>query len=263
MSVAMSGSVAVVAHIDGPHLHVASVGDCSAVLGTVTDTGQWVAKKLNTEHNADNVLEVRRLLSEHPATERDTVIRGERLLGQLAPLRALGDFRYKWSRKLLDELVIPQFGEHAVPQNYLTPPYLTARPEIVHHILRPRDRFLVLASDGLWDAMSPMQVVRLVGEHMFGKAFLQPLKLPKKDITLGELSQVLNHRKAGLLRKPLDKNAATHLIRNALGGTDYGIEHSKLSHMLSLPSDIVRLFRDDITITVLYFDPDYLRNCPT
>lgn len=30
MSVAMSGAVAIVAHIDGPHLHVASTGDCSA-----------------------------------------------------------------------------------------------------------------------------------------------------------------------------------------------------------------------------------------
>lgn len=32
-SVACSGSVAAVAHIDGPHLHVAGVGDCKAVLG--------------------------------------------------------------------------------------------------------------------------------------------------------------------------------------------------------------------------------------
>ncbi|RZC41140.1 PP2C domain containing protein, partial [Asbolus verrucosus] len=35
LSVAMSGSVACVAHIDGAHLHIAHVGDCSAVLGKV------------------------------------------------------------------------------------------------------------------------------------------------------------------------------------------------------------------------------------
>lgn len=62
----------------------------------------------------------------------------------------------------------------------------------------------------------------------------------------------------GLSKKPLDKNGATHLIRNALGGTEYGVEHSKLSHMLSLPQDVVRLFRDDITITVIYFDQEFL-----
>lgn len=33
LSVAMSGCVSCVAHIDGPHLHIANVGDCSAVLG--------------------------------------------------------------------------------------------------------------------------------------------------------------------------------------------------------------------------------------
>lgn len=120
-----------------------------------------------------------------------------------------------------------------------------------------------MASDGLWDVLSPTQVVRLIGEHMSGKAFLiSRLKLPKQDLTLGELNQMLENRKAGLSKKPLDRNAATHLIRYALGGTDYGIEHSKIAHMLSLPQDIVRLFRDDITITVVYFDPDYLRNCP-
>jgi pyruvate dehydrogenase phosphatase len=36
LAVAMSGAVAAVAHIDGPHLHVAGVGDCKAVLGILS-----------------------------------------------------------------------------------------------------------------------------------------------------------------------------------------------------------------------------------
>ena len=32
-TVALSGAVAVIAHIDGPMLHIASCGDCVAVLG--------------------------------------------------------------------------------------------------------------------------------------------------------------------------------------------------------------------------------------
>lgn len=62
----------------------------------------------------------------------------------------------------------------------------------------------------------------------------------------------------GLSKKPLDKNSATHLIRHALGGSDYGVEHSKLSHILTLPSDQVRLYRDDITVTIIYFNNDYI-----
>jgi len=64
--------------------------------------------------------------------------------------------------------------------------------------------------------------------------------------------------RAGLTRKPVDQNAATHLIRHALGATDYGIEHSKISYYLTLPKDVVRLYRDDITITVIYFNSEHI-----
>lgn len=36
LSVAMSGAVAAVAHVDGPHLHVANVGDCQVVIGVLS-----------------------------------------------------------------------------------------------------------------------------------------------------------------------------------------------------------------------------------
>lgn len=68
--------------------------------------------------------------------------------------------------------------------------------------------------------------------------------------------------RANQLSKPIDKNASTHLIRNALGGSDYGIDNSKLFQLLSLPPDVVRMFRDDITITIIFFDTDYLRQIP-
>ena len=196
LSVAMSGSVACVAHVDQRQLNIASTGDCVAVLGSVNDTGQWVARKLTTEHNTENQAEVRRILSEHPPSEKETAIRLERLLGQLAPLRALGDFRYKWSKEIIQRHVVPHFGENVLPMHYHTPPYLTCRPDITQHQLTANDRFLILATDGLWDMLSVMQVVRLVGEHMNGKEFLKPLELPEnEEVTLGELQSMLAHRK--------------------------------------------------------------------
>jgi pyruvate dehydrogenase phosphatase len=68
--------------------------------------------------------------------------------------------------------------------------------------------------------------------------------------------------RANQASKPIDKNASTHLIRWALAGSDYGIDQKRLFQLLSLPPDIVRLFRDDITITILNFDSEYLRNMP-
>lgn len=52
------------------------------------------------EHNTDNLQELNRVISEHPSNEKDTVIKYERLLGQLAPLRAFGDLRFLFLQKL-------------------------------------------------------------------------------------------------------------------------------------------------------------------
>lgn len=262
MSVAMSGAVACVAHVDGPHLHIANVGDCSAVLGTLSDTNSWLAKKLTQEHNSYNQTEVKRIIKEHPYNESLTVLRMDRLLGQLAPLRAMGDYCFKWDRDIMQSIVAKTFGSQVVPPHYHTPPYLSAKPDVVHHRLTPRDKFLVLATDGLWDVMTPLQAVRLVGEHMKGKVTLNPLKLPKKNMKINEINEMLMQRKEGLKMKPKDSNAATHIIRNALGGSEFGIDHTKISQLLALPDDVVRLFRDDITVTIVYFDSEYLRHCP-
>lgn len=217
---------------------------------------------MTVEHNTDNLLEVERILLEHPHSEKSTIFRMERLLGQLAPLRSFGDFRYKWSIDKLKKIAVPIYGEIVIPPNYLTPPYLTAKPQVQYHRLTPRDKFLIIGSDGLWDFLSPLQAVRLVGEHMSGKVTLNPLRLPRKNMKLSDINELLLQRKEGLKKKPVDSNAATHLLRNALGGTEYGIDHGKLSALLTLPKNEARLFRDDITITVVYMNSEFLRHCP-
>jgi len=258
LGVAMSGAVASVAHISGNNVVLANTGDCQAVVGSINEDGSWSALKLGMEHTSENLAEVERLYSEHPASEQDTVIRMDRLLGQLMPLRAFGDFRFKWTRKILEEWVYPILAESVLSPHYKTPPYLTARPEIIRHTLTPKDKFLVIASDGLWDLLSPTQVVRLVGEHMSGRVALGPLTLPAGDVTLDSINQMLRQRREELSKCPLDGNAATHLIRHALGSTETGLDHQRLSQVLTLPGDVVRLFRDDISVIVAYFDTDYL-----
>lgn len=54
-----------------------------------------------------------------------------------------------------------------------------------------------------------------------------------------------------------DTNAATHLVRHALGTRDYGeLCQERLASMLALPEDLARMYRDDITATVVYLDSD-------
>lgn len=192
----VTGAVACLVHLEGLQLHVASTGDCGAVLGVLDpETNQWHPKKLNIEHNVENMTEVSRILGEHPHEERETVIRNGRLLSQLAPLRAFGDFRYKWPLKTLHQKVVPMFGEQVLPPNYYTPPYLTARPDVQQHELCSNDKFLVIASDGLWDFLTPSEVVSLVGEHINSKKILEPMRLPPGDVKLQQISEQLAERK--------------------------------------------------------------------
>ncbi|XP_037085453.1 pyruvate dehydrogenase [acetyl-transferring]-phosphatase 1, mitochondrial-like isoform X2 [Pollicipes pollicipes] len=256
---AVSGCVACVAHLSASRLHLANVGDCRAVLGVLNDNNQWVARPLTKEHDCDNADEVQRITERHPSSERPHLLRDSRLLGMLAPLRAFGDFRFKWSAEVQRRVVAARLGGDAVFPELRTPPYLTAAPEITYHKLAPRDRFLVLASDGLWEQLPPSEVVRLVGEHAHGKTTLTPLRLPRRDHTLNQVCEILEARRRGIGTKPQDANAATHLLRHALSGTESGLNHGRISQLLTLPDELVRLFRDDITITVVMFDPDALR----
>ena len=61
---------------------------------------------MTTEHNSDNTTEVNRILSEHPPEEERDIIRGDRLLGILAPLRAFGDFKFKWPEETINQVCL-------------------------------------------------------------------------------------------------------------------------------------------------------------
>ncbi|XP_022657994.1 pyruvate dehydrogenase [acetyl-transferring]-phosphatase 2, mitochondrial-like isoform X1 [Varroa jacobsoni] len=258
LTLAVQGCVATVAHITDQHLYVISTGDCRAVLGMCDDTGRWSARALNKEHNCDNVEELQRIIGEHPTGEKNTIIRNERLLGNLAPLRAFGDFHFKWSRDELNKFLVPLYGDRVIPHHYLTPPYLTARPEVSHHILTPRDKFLVIATDGLWEMLGTQKVVQFIGQFMQGIETANLLRTPE-NATLGSMQRLLSKRKMDLSQKPVDTNAATHLIRHALGRSEYGLDHSRLAAYLGLPVKLARSYRDDISILVIFFNPQNLK----
>ena len=131
------------------------------------------------------------------------------------------------------------------------------RPEVVHHHLTPKDKFLVLASDGLWECLNPDKVVQLVAGHMDGQQVLVNYT-PAQDATLKQVNSVLSQRRSSLKNRALDSNAATHLLRSALGP-----DHGQLSAQLTLPQPIVRFYRDDITIVVIFFDSDYIKDNAT
>lgn len=256
LEVGLSGACATVAHIRDLNVHVASLGDTRAVLGQVDENGNWVAKPLTTDHTVNCPDEVERIKGSHPTSEHNFVIKNNRLLGQLIPTRAFGDFRFKWSNQDLKNIIKildNPYAQNLVPMNYYTPPYLLNVPDVIHHKLTPNDRFLVLASDGLWDMLSNDDAIRLVGEFIEGKETDEKFRLQDRNLAIGQINDLLQKRKQGLANKSTDQNAATHLIRNALGK-----EHRKISEMLTITPEVVRYYRDDITVTVIFFDSRYI-----
>lgn len=136
----------------------------------------------------------------------------------------------------------------------LTPPYLLSEPEVFHYKLDANDQFIVLASDGLWDMLGNDDVVQLVGSYIEGrqtevmKEQAQFYNVPNSDTVSGVDSTAFDDC--------LDENVASFLIRQALGGYDQG----NLKYMLSLKHPDVRLYRDDISIIVIFLKHNEINN---
>ncbi|KZW04361.1 protein serine/threonine phosphatase 2C [Exidia glandulosa HHB12029] len=266
---ALSGSCALVALVDTTHnnLYVACTGDSRAVAGVVDADGRWKVDVLTEDQTGRNPTELKRLQSEHPADEVDHVVQRGRILGGLEPSRAFGDSRYKWPRAFQERLAQALSGTDQVlrkpPAALRTPPYVTSEPVLTHRHFNtsppaggPALRFVVLATDGLWDELSSSEVVALVGAHLRGTRG----PVPKAELA-GSLAEGGNLGLDGkqIQRKPYtageswtfeDENLSTHLIRNALGGGNA----MELRKSMSIPAPHSRRFRDDITVTVVWWE---------
>ncbi|KAJ3023182.1 UNVERIFIED_CONTAM: hypothetical protein HDU68_008748 [Siphonaria sp. JEL0065] len=238
---AIAGACSLLAYIDGNDIYVACTGDSRAVIGRRKVDGVWESLDLSVDQTVRNANEYSRLLDEHPGELETVVVKG-RVLGGLMPTRAFGDSRYKWPTRLA-EVLLPNVTNRSIPKNYLTPPYVTAKPVVSHYRITPsRDLFLVLATDGLYDELSSQEVVTVVS------GFLQHHQVAAPPTVEWGTDPLAN--KALSLTK--DTNAATCLIRNALGGSN----EEKTKKLLGIPAPYSRRFRDDMTVNVLFFDHD-------
>ncbi|KAK2466049.1 hypothetical protein APHAL10511_001691 [Amanita phalloides] len=279
----LSGSCAIMALFDTANrdLYVACTGDSRAVAGIWEpmgrDQGQWRIEVLSEDQTGRNLEEKKRMQSEHPPDEADYVIREGRVLGGLEPTRAFGDARYKWPRPIQETLnqafmIGNNKPMRPPPALFKTPPYVTARPVVSHRKLSfPGDadtpqkegavRFVVLATDGLWDELTNEEVVALVGGHFAGLKG----KVPRSKLLSLVPTTTGAQGVEGKNKKDTntighwafeDDNLSAHLIRNAFGGGD----EAKLRKLLSIPAPHSRRYRDDITVTVVWWEEGDERN---
>ncbi|KAI5359774.1 putative PPM-type phosphatase domain, protein phosphatase 2C family [Septoria linicola] len=270
---ALSGSCALLSFYDSKskELRVACTGDSRAVLGRRGNSGKWTATALSEDQTGGTPSEDKRLRAEHPGEPYVTM--NGRILGGLEPSRAFGDAIYKWSAETQEKMKRQFFGR--TPSKHLkTPPYVTAEPVVTKTKIEPANGdFVVMATDGLWEMLTNEEVVGLVGQWLDTQAstsakgtssgWLQswfssqkpslPIEHQDQGDGSGQRAPVRQQQwgiPAGEQRFVIeDKNAATHLVRNALGGKDKDM----LSALLTLPSPYSRRYRDDLTVQVIFF----------
>lgn len=119
---------------NGRRIYCANSGDSRCVLGLAGE-----AKPMSYDHKPSNPEEHSRILNAGGFVEFD------RVNGNLALSRALGDFEFKQNASLPAEQQI-----------------VTADPQVISHDYTGEEEFLVLACDGIWDCLSNQQVIDLV-----------------------------------------------------------------------------------------------------
>ncbi|KAI4324493.1 hypothetical protein MLD38_029980 [Melastoma candidum] len=139
-----SGTTAVTLVKKGQHLIIANLGDSRAVLCKRGQKNQLVPMQLTVDLKPNVASEAERIrickgrvfaMDQEPDVFR--VWMPEENCPGLAMARAFGDFCLK------------DFG-------------LISVPEISYRMISPDDEFIVLATDGIWDALSNDQVVKIV-----------------------------------------------------------------------------------------------------
>lgn len=208
------GSCCLVGIICGGLLYIANAGDSRAVLGRLEKEVNYVeAIQLSSEHNAnlESVREELRIL--HPNDPQIVLLKHKvwRVKGIIQVSRSIGD-AYLKNSEFNREPLLPKFR---LPEPF-DKPILKAEPCILVHKLYPEDRFLIFASDGLWEHLGNQEAVDIVHN------------CPRNGI-------------------------ARRLVKAALREAAKKRE-MRYSDLKNLDRGLRRHFHDDITVIVLFLD---------
>ncbi|KAF5737127.1 protein phosphatase 2C 38 [Tripterygium wilfordii] len=216
------GSCCLVGIICDGFLYVANVGDSRVVLGRLErSTNEVTAMQLSSEHNA-NIESVRdELQSLHPNDPQIVVLKHNvwRVKGLIQVSRSIGDAYLKnadFNRE-------PLQSRFRLPEHFQKP-ILGSEPSISVHKLHREDRFLIFASDGLWEHLSNQEAVDIVQAY------------PRKGV-------------------------ARRLVKAALCQAAKKRE-MRYDDLQKIAQGVRRHFHDDITVIVVFIDFQLIKMTP-
>ncbi|TXG57964.1 hypothetical protein EZV62_015793 [Acer yangbiense] len=211
--IAAIGSCCIVGVIWKGTLYVANLGDSRAVIGSLSRSNKIVAEQLTKDHNA-SMEEVRQeLRSSHPDDSHIVVMKHGvwRIKGIIQVSRSIGDAYLKQPEFSLD----PSFPRFHLSEP-IRRPVLTAVPSIYTRILQPNDKFLIFASDGLWEHLTNQEAADIV----------------------------YNNPRAGVAKKVLTTALSVAARKREMRYDD----------LKKVEKGVRRYFHDDITVVVIFID---------
>nr|UBY07129.1 NBS-LRR disease resistance protein [Dasypyrum villosum] len=187
------GSCCLVGIVCQRTLFIANLGDSRAVLGKVGLNGQITPEQLSREHNASHESVRQELRAQHPDDPHIVVFKHNVwrvkgiitvvlilsliVLQYLHPCSVLTQFMMQVSRTIGDAYLKHQrFNKEPLHSKFrlrepFSQPILSANPSIISRSLQPSDRFIIFASDGLWEHLSNEEAIEIVHKH--GRTLLQ------------------------------------------------------------------------------------------
>lgn len=245
---ALMGSCVLAMLMKGEDVYVMNVGDSRALLAQNKDPDLGLGKidqdlerineeslydcqvsdgvkpslrafQLTMDHSTCVEEEVVRIKGEHP--DDAVAVVNDRVKGSLKVTRAFGAGflkQPKWNNALLEMFRIEYVG---------TSPYISCQPSLYHHRLGPKDQFLILSSDGLYQYFTNEEAVAEV--ELF--------------ITLSP-----------------EGDPAQHLVEEVLfrAAKKAGMDFLEL---LEIPQGDRRKYHDDVSIIIISFEGRIWRSC--
>ncbi|CAG9329311.1 unnamed protein product [Blepharisma stoltei] len=144
-----SGSTLNVVLVNGDKLVCANIGDSRAVLGSFN--GQWTFKDLSRDHKPTEEDEKNRIIKSNGIVDHARSSFGKDI-GPLRVWQTINNHGLAMSRSIGDTIA-HEFG-------------VSSEPEFSQRHLRENDKFLIVASDGIWDVISSEEAVKLVANAL-------------------------------------------------------------------------------------------------